>query len=120
MKKRVSVILATGFGLGYSPVASGTVGTLWGVGIVWCMAGVASRPCGWVWEVFALQWEEGFGHLKVFAKKQGHARVTALFKTAEGYALGNWVSKQRKAKSKLSSERIARLESLPGWVWKVR
>jgi phosphatidylglycerophosphatase A len=27
-------ILATGFGLGYSPVASGTVGTLWGVLIV--------------------------------------------------------------------------------------
>jgi phosphatidylglycerophosphatase A len=32
---RIAVGLATGFGLGYSPVASGTLGSLLGVGIVW-------------------------------------------------------------------------------------
>lgn len=32
--KRFSVVLATGFGLGYCPVAPGTVGSLWGVLIV--------------------------------------------------------------------------------------
>lgn len=32
--KRVVTLFATGFGLGYSPFASGTVGSLWGVVIV--------------------------------------------------------------------------------------
>jgi len=31
---RAMTVLATGFGLGYSPIASGTVGTFWGVLIV--------------------------------------------------------------------------------------
>lgn len=33
-RRRLSLALATGFGLGYSPVASGTVGTLWGILLV--------------------------------------------------------------------------------------
>ena len=36
--KRMCVWIATGFALGYSPVASGTVGSLWGVLIAWGMA----------------------------------------------------------------------------------
>ena len=39
--KKLILLMATGFGLGYSPVASGTVGTLWGVGIVVAMAPLA-------------------------------------------------------------------------------
>jgi phosphatidylglycerophosphatase A len=35
LMQRISVVVATGFGLGYSPVASGTVGTLPGVLWVW-------------------------------------------------------------------------------------
>lgn len=34
---RFTVALATGFGLGFSPFASGTVGSLWGPLIVWGM-----------------------------------------------------------------------------------
>lgn len=34
---RVWVFLATGAGLGFSPVASGTVGSVWGVLLVWLM-----------------------------------------------------------------------------------
>ncbi|NKB23262.1 MAG: phosphatidylglycerophosphatase A [Kiritimatiellae bacterium] len=37
MKNRLWVALATGFGLGYSPIAPGTVGSLWGILIVWGM-----------------------------------------------------------------------------------
>ena len=37
--QRVAVFLATGAGFGYSPVASGTVGTLWGIPLVWAMQG---------------------------------------------------------------------------------
>lgn len=36
--RRAIAFMATGFGLGYSPVASGTVGSLWGVVIVGGMA----------------------------------------------------------------------------------
>lgn len=39
------MLLATGFGLGLSPVASGTVGCLLGVGIV-----VAIAPLAWYWQ----------------------------------------------------------------------
>jgi phosphatidylglycerophosphatase A len=34
---RAAVILATGFGVGYSPVMPGTVGSLWGLPLVWCL-----------------------------------------------------------------------------------
>jgi len=36
-RRFISVAIATGFGLGYSPVASGTVGTLLGIGLVGLM-----------------------------------------------------------------------------------
>ena len=35
MFRKFIVVLATGFGLGYSPIASGTVGSFWGLVIVW-------------------------------------------------------------------------------------
>ena len=46
--KKLCTIIATGFGLGYSPVASGTVGSLWGVLIVW---GVAVSGMHWGWQI---------------------------------------------------------------------
>ena len=46
MVKKVCTVIATGFGLGYSPVASGTVGSLWGVLIVW---GIAASGMRWEW-----------------------------------------------------------------------
>lgn len=39
--KHIAILFATGFGLGCSPVASGTVGTLWGVVIVMAVSGFA-------------------------------------------------------------------------------
>ena len=43
--KRIILLLATGFGLGLSPVASGTAGTLLGVVIV-----IAIAPLNWAWQ----------------------------------------------------------------------
>jgi phosphatidylglycerophosphatase A len=39
LAQRAALFLATGAGFGYSPVASGTVGTLWGLPLVWLMQG---------------------------------------------------------------------------------
>jgi len=44
MTRKLTLLLATGFGLGYSPLASGTAGTLPGVLIVLAMGGL---PLAW-------------------------------------------------------------------------
>ncbi|MBU0679360.1 MAG: phosphatidylglycerophosphatase A [Verrucomicrobia bacterium] len=42
--QRFLILAGTGFGLGYSPIASGTVGTIWGVVIVLALAAVGLTP----------------------------------------------------------------------------
>jgi phosphatidylglycerophosphatase A len=48
--KKLAVILANGFGLGLSPVASGTVGTLLALPIVWLCSRLLVLPGGWIWQ----------------------------------------------------------------------
>jgi phosphatidylglycerophosphatase A len=48
-RRMVSLGVATGAGLGYSPVASGTVGTVWGIPLVWGLSGLP----GLGWQVAA-------------------------------------------------------------------
>jgi phosphatidylglycerophosphatase A len=47
--KKIAVLLANGFGLGLSPVASGTVGTLLAFPIVWAFCRILETPEGGVW-----------------------------------------------------------------------
>ncbi len=48
--RTIARLLATGFGLGYAPIASGTVGTLPGLFIAYWLAPLSSLPWGWFWQ----------------------------------------------------------------------
>jgi superfamily II DNA or RNA helicase len=74
---------------------------------------------GWVWDTIYYRWEQGFDALQRFIEREGHARVSAAYRDEGGYLLGRWTSHQRALyrTRDLSSDRVARLEASPGWVW---
>jgi hypothetical protein len=74
----------------------------------------------WSWDVTLYKWEEGFSRLKQLSERKGNCRVSQTYKTDDGYPLGVWVSYQRSKKDAMEPERRQRLESLSGWVWKVK
>jgi phosphatidylglycerophosphatase A len=49
--RRLALLLASNFGLGYAPVASGTFGTLAGLPAFWLLAGLAPAAYALVWGV---------------------------------------------------------------------
>ncbi len=53
MINKVAIGAATGFGLGYSPVASGTVGTVLAFPLVWGLSRLAAGPAGVAGQVLA-------------------------------------------------------------------
>jgi len=75
---------------------------------------------GWVWNVLNAKWSAGVTHVHAFAATCGHANPPQRYISPDGYRTGAWISKNRKAYAagKLSPERIAELESIPGWVWR--
>ena len=74
---------------------------------------------GWTWDPYDTDWEEGFTYLTRFAEREGHLRIPAQYREADGYRLGQWIDVQRQyfRKGKLDAERLARLEAVPGWAW---
>ena len=75
------------------------------------------RLPGWTWDTREAGWEEGFEALKRFTDREGHALVPAKHVEKDGVKLGQWVGIQRGNLEELTPDRIARLNTLPGWVW---
>jgi superfamily II DNA or RNA helicase len=71
----------------------------------------------WTWDPLKDAWELGFKYLKEHSEKYGNCLVPQGLLVEENFNLGNWVRVQRKQKSKVTTERIALLESLHGWSW---
>lgn len=73
---------------------------------------------GWTWNSIDDQWNEGFEHLLRYVALYKDARV-AFDYTADDYALGKWVARQRAAHTKgtLHPDRQRRLEDVSGWTW---
>ncbi len=76
---------------------------------------------GWIWNALDDAWESHFESLSKYTKSRGNSSVPQG-ETFEGIALGSWVARQRRIKKgqasgSLTATQIARLESLPGWLW---
>ena len=72
---------------------------------------------GFLWDVLAEKWEEGFMSLLKFYKNEGHCRVPALYHDGN-YKLGGWVRQQRHTKNEMSEERQQRLNRID-FVWDI-
>ncbi|WP_165449738.1 DEAD/DEAH box helicase [Krasilnikovia cinnamomea] len=75
---------------------------------------------GWVWDAREASFAEGLEKLRAYADEHRHARVPAVFVTDDGFPLGGWVRERRGQRGRLSADRVAQLEKVPGWVWDAR
>jgi len=68
-------------------------------------------------EYLGATWDEWFGMLLAYVKREGNCRVPTNYRTIDGYSLYEWISRQRRSMEHLSVDRKERLEIIPGWVW---
>lgn len=74
---------------------------------------------GWTIDTRADKWEAGFRRLREYIEEHGDAQVRQSY-VVDGYALGKWLSVQRRNWDSLSGERRQRLQQLPGWTLDAR
>ena len=82
------------------------------------IAELESLP-GWVWNWLDEKWATGLAAVRAYVDDNGHARVPLSYVSPDGHRTGGWVGNRRAdcAAGRLSAERVAELEALPGWVW---
>jgi hypothetical protein len=71
---------------------------------------------GFIWDPHLVQWEESFSILKKLRDREGHCRIPNSAKV-DGFWLGAWAARQRRAKDELTSDQIKRLNAI-GFIWK--
>ncbi len=71
---------------------------------------------GWAWDTRDFRFEQNFVALQKFVDREGHASPNTRWKEGEVH-LGKWVMNLRRSRTKLSEDRISRLEGLLGWQW---
>ncbi len=76
----------------------------------------------WTWNPLQTAFDEGLAALRQFVEREGHSRPPDKFVEVldgEEFKLGIWVGGRRSnyGRGKLSAERVAALEALPGWEW---
>jgi hypothetical protein len=74
---------------------------------------------GWTLDTRVDKWEAGFRRLDEYIEEHGNARVPQSY-VVDGYALGKWLSVQRRNWDSLGEERRHRLQQLPGWALHAR
>src|SRR5262249_46089416 len=79
------------------------------------------RLPGWSWHPFEDRFNEHFEHLVAYVRREGHSRVPQMHRES-GWPLGKWVLSRRVEhhRGRLAPERIALLESQPGWTWSAK
>ncbi|MGB3770490.1 MAG: Helicase associated domain protein [Rhodococcus sp. (in: high G+C Gram-positive bacteria)] len=75
---------------------------------------------GWTINAVEQKWVSGYQHLMAHVEKFGSAEVLQSYDSDDGYALGKWVSVQRRTWNKMSAERRDKLAQLPGWTLDAR
>ncbi len=71
---------------------------------------------GFVWDQREHFWEKGFTALTKFKAREGHCRVHS-FHIERNFKLGQWVTTQRRSKTKMPAERKSQLNKI-GFVWR--
>jgi superfamily II DNA or RNA helicase len=71
---------------------------------------------GWSWDPHEDRWQRSYEFVRQFGQREGHTRVPDRY-VENGANIGSWVLTQRMNRGRLSADRTALLESLPGWVW---
>ncbi|WP_067687888.1 DEAD/DEAH box helicase [Nocardia jejuensis] len=71
---------------------------------------------GWSWNSVEDSWMESLEQLRVFAAREGHTNVP-VDHSENGLKLGQWTRLRRSEHLKLTPQRKALLEAIPGWFW---
>ncbi|MGO9747678.1 MAG: Helicase associated domain protein [Mycobacterium sp.] len=71
---------------------------------------------GWSWNAVEDSWMEHLELLRAFAAREGHTRVP-VDHVESNRKLGQWTRLRRREHRKLSRQRQALLEAIPGWYW---
>ena len=77
---------------------------------------------GFIWDQLQHDFERGVVELAAYVAANGDARVPTNHIAPSGFKLGGWSSERRKQHKagRLSAERVAALEAVPGWTWDAR